>query len=215
MRIAEILIEKTLIDPTVNWVDQLLSTVQPSDDIFDLADSLSDAFAERKIAFDVARGSFGAGTFKDKLSASVGLLGAQWIGKDSDPQMVIKITPKAATLPALTGNFSHRLKELISHELVHAKQAELSKTGKIGNSKSGDAYYSDPQEINAIATEVKSQLLRIEPNVPELIAMIQRGDSRLDKSDRFRLYKQSAMTDPSFRKAYNRLRSQVILLLQQ
>ncbi len=214
MRIAEILIEKTLIDPTVNWVDQLLSTVQPTGDVYELADALTDAFYEKGIGFEVSRGSYGAGVFRAKQSAAVGLTGAEWIGKDSDPQMVIKITSKAATLPTLAGAFSNRLKELISHELVHAKQAELSKTGKIGNSKDGDAYYSDPQEINAIATEIKSQLLRIEPNASTLITMIQRGDPHLEKSDRYRLYSQSAKTDPQFRKAFNRIRTQVINLIQ-
>ena len=212
------LAEARVIDPDVSWVEPILRNVNWEDaggDVDALADILTQAFAEQDIAFEPAeRGNanYGAGVFADRAARRVGIPGAEFNGED--PLMVVYITQKTANFPAVTPEIINVIKDLIKHELIHVEQNRLSQ-GRLGFSHEGDRYYKDPQEIGAIASEMESQLLRIQPNINKLLQMIQSGDRRLEKSDRYRLYKQSALQDPKFKSAYNRIMKSVINRLTQ
>jgi hypothetical protein len=205
--------EARVIDPDVSWVEPILGNVNWEDaggDVDALADILTRAFAEHDIAFEPAeRGNidYGTGVFADRTARRVGIPGAEFNGED--PLMVVYITQKTARFPTVTPDIVNVIRDLIKHELIHVEQNRLSQ-GRLGFSHEGDRYYKDPQEIGAIASEMESQLLRIQPNINKLLQMIQSGDRRLEKSDRYRLYKQSALQDPRFRSAYNRIIKSVI-----
>jgi hypothetical protein len=213
MRAREFLAEARVIDPDVSWVEPILRNANWEDaggDVDVLADILTQAFAEQDIAFEPAeRGNinYGTGVFADRVARRVGIPGAEFNGED--PLMVVYITPKTAKFPAVTPDIINVIRDLIKHELIHVEQNRLSQ-GRLGGSHQGDRYYKDPQEIGAIAAEMESQLLRIQPNINKLLQMIQSGDRRLEKSDRYRLYKQSALQDPKFRSAYKRIIKSVI-----
>ena len=213
MRATEFLSEARVIDPDVSWVEPILRGVkwdQAGGDVDALADMLSQAFEQYDIVFEPAeRGgaNYGVGVFADRAARKVGIPGAEFNGED--PLMVVYITPKTANFPTATPDIVNVIRDLIKHELVHVEQNRLSQ-GRLGSSHPGDRYYKDPQEIGAIAAEMESQLLRIQPDINKLLQMIQSGDRRLEKSDRYRLYKQSALQDPKFRRAYNRIIKSVI-----
>ena len=210
--------EARVIDPDVSWVEPILRNVNWEDaggDVDALADILTQAFAEHDIAFEPAERSninYGTGVFADRLARRVGIPGAEFNGED--PLMVVYITQKTANFPAVTPEIINVIRDLIKHELIHVEQNRLSQ-GRLGFSHEGDRYYKDPQEIGAIAAEMESQLLRIQPDINKLLQMIQSGDRRLEKSDRYRLYKQSALQDPKFKSAYNRIMKSVINRLTQ
>lgn len=205
--------EATVINPDVSWVEPALRSVkwdEAGGDVDALADMLTQAFEQHDILFEPAeRGdiNYGVGVFADRMARRVGIPGAEFNGED--PLMVVYITPKTAKFPAVNPDIINVIRDLIKHELVHVEQNRLAQ-GRLGGSRPGDRYFQDPQEIGAIAAEVESQLLRIQPNINKLLQMIQSGDRRLEKSDRYRLYKQSALQDPRFRRAYNRIIKSVI-----
>lgn len=213
MRATEFLSEARVIRPDVSWVEPILQSIdwsQAGGDVDALADMLTQAFEQHDILFEPAeRGAanYGAGVFADRIARRVGIPGAEFNGED--PLMVIYITPRTASFPAVNADIVNVVRDLIQHELVHVEQNRLAQ-GRLGGSRPGDKYFQDPQEIGAIAAEVESQLLRIQPNINKLLQMIQSGDRRLEKSDRYRLYKQSALQDPRFRPAYNRILKSVI-----
>lgn len=206
--------------PDTSWVRELVQRVDLHDslgDVFVMADLLSDSFFDKRVVFDVAdRAFYGSGVFRDKLSAKACLVGALWHGWESEGIMSIflskKFTPEVAQLP----EFVWRLEELISHELIHGEQSNLSSLGHVGGYLPEDKYYSDPHEIAAIASEMEIQLLRIEPDVSTLIGMIKRGDQKLHLSDRYRLYAHSLREEPvKFRRSYNKMMRALVERLTQ
>jgi len=221
MKITDILTEsllgeKTIINPDVSWVPTILSKVKwhkAEGDVDELADMLTRAFRKYDIAFEPAERSatqYGKGIWTDKLSKSVGIPGAEFNGED--PLMVVYITPKTASFEEVTPEIIQRISQLIKHELVHVEQNKLAK-GNLGTMSDVDndlKYYSDPQEIGAIASEMETQLLQIEPDVSKLLPMIQRGDKKLLKSARYNLYYNSAKQDPKFMPAYKKMLRAVV-----
>jgi hypothetical protein len=180
-----------------------------------LADLLTQAFEHQGIDFETARGSFGRGIFRDRSSARVGLVGAEYLGADSDPEIVVYITGRAAKLGYDPREFADRLRELIAHELVHKLQTQRSRRGTIGASASSEqGYYQDPHEVAAIASEIESQLTRIQPDRPELLRMLRRGDVRLEQSDRYRLYLRAYREDPQrWGLAFRRMMKELVFRL--
>jgi len=217
--------EKTIFDPHVNWVSKILSKMdieEAGQDIHELADLLTDIFSKRKIAFEVGTGKFGAGVYKDKLSAKTGLVGAEFISVDSDPQIIVVISKAAARLSSFFPEFDMRLKQLIKHEYIHKQQLQKkiagtgNKNASLGSSPELDhRYYADPYEVSAITSEIETQLLQIEPNPQKLISMLKIGDKRLQQSDRYRLYLLSYKEDPlKFKPAYTKMIKELIHRLE-
>lgn len=213
------LTEKSLFNPDVSWVNRLVKKIHIDDlyDVDELIDELNELFASKKIEFELeTKPNFGSGAFKDKAAAAVGISGGEFVGLDSDPKIIINISKKAFTAFE-DPRFVEVLKDTIKHELIHELQTKASKTKDLGGSDDDDVdYYKDPQEIGALASEIESQLLRIEPNVDVLIRKIQKADKSLEKSDAWRLYLLSYREDPQgFKKAYNRMVSTIVQRLQQ
>ena len=217
--------EKTIFNPDVSWVSRLLSRVDVADaggDVHELADQLSAVFAKKKIGFEAGVGRFGAGAYRDRLSAKTGLVGAEFVGMTADPQVVVTISKKAAGLDRLFPEFDQRLKQLIKHEFIHQQQIARKQAGQggattdLGGSPEQDhQYYADPYEVAAIASEMESQLLEIEPHVEKLITMLKNGDRRLTQSDRYRLYLLSYRQDPvKFKPAWSRMMKELIHRLE-
>lgn len=217
MKVSDILLEKTLFNPDVSWVEPALSSISWEDaggDVNLLCDMLNDAFSHYKIEFQPALKSeidYGSGAFTDNEAKKVGIPGAELIG--DDPLMIIKLTSKTAKFPKINQDIVNVIKRLIKHELVHYEQNKLA-NGKIGGSFEGDDYYADPHEIGAIATEIETQLLAIEPFPPELINKIKSKDDSLLKSDRYRLYVNMAKEDAKFQRFFNRMLKTLISRLQ-
>jgi hypothetical protein len=108
-----------------------------------------------------------------------------------------------------------KISQLIKHELIHVEQNKMS-GGKVGRLDANDdvKYYSDPQEVAAIASEMETELLKIEPDKNKLLDMLKTGNKNLQKSDRYRLYINSARQDPKFLPAYKRIIRSVVDRLQ-
>lgn len=208
--------ERKIINPDVSFVGQGLSKINPDDliDSYDFIDSLNAVF-EPQVTFElVARGNFGSGVFKDKLSAHTGIAGAKYNGPDDDYEITVLITKRAlGTFVKEPNVFEDRLKQIIKHELIHKAQTE--RAGKdLGASADGDQYYFDSHEVHAIVSEIETQLLQIEPDRDKLITMIQKLDPKLNKSDRWRLYVNLVKERPEFRKSFNQVIKELILRLQ-
>lgn len=210
MLINDILLEKTIFNPDVSWVDDVLRTVdfnEANGDLFELASMLDDAFQKYKITFETYRAKYN----KDSsLPRKTGILGAEYIG--GDPFMEIKISQNSAKLSSPFPDFANMLKQLIKHELIHHEQIEKGKTKNIGTSPIDDlGYYSDPYEIAAIASEMESELLRIENDPAKLIKMLRYGDKKLLKSDRYSLYLKSYKDEPMlWKKAFARMMKELL-----
>ena len=217
MKVKDILLEKTIFNPDVSWVAPILSSINWEDaggDVFELCELLTTAFEHHKIEFAPASKSeidYGSGVFTDAEAKAVGIPCAELIG--DDPLMIIKLTNKTAKFPHATQKIVDVITRLIKHELVHYEQNKLA-NGKIGGSFEGDDYYADPHEIGAIATEIETQLLRIEPYPPALINKIKSKDESLNQSDRYRLYVNMAIEDPKFKRFFNRMLKTLIGRLQ-
>lgn len=205
MKVLEI-IESAVINPDVSWVDHYLKNIIPERNIYNFADQLTGLFDRKNVEFDVVKApEINNNEYDDQLSMSTGIIGAEIIGNT----IVVKITKNA--LASDFEQFTSRLKQIIKHELIHKDQAARSKTGTIGSSKPGDLYYTDPHEIAAISAEIEDQLLSIESDIPTLIDMIKRLDSKLYQSDRFRLYAALAKENPAkFKESFNRILKHVV-----
>jgi hypothetical protein len=214
MFIKEILLEKTVFDPDVSWVDKILTKVnfnKANGDLFILANMLEKAFRKQKIIFDIIdKPKFGKGIYREKSAAKTGILGAEYIG--GDPEMVIYISHPTTKLSSPFPEFAHKLKQFIKHELIHKEQMKKSKLGHIGASPVSDiSYYSDPYEISAIASEMESDLLQIEPDPIKLVNLLKTGDKKLHKSDRYRMYLHDYRNNPTlWKKAFSRMMHELI-----
>ena len=219
MKAVEFITEKTIINPDVNWVGPILKSVDWESaygDVYELADLLTNAFEQYDIAFepaDRADTKYGSGVFTGRLAKSVGIPGAEFIG--GDPLIIVYITKKTASFPEVNADIIMKISQLIKHELIHVEQNKMS-GGKVGRLDANDdvKYYSDPQEIAAIASEMVTELLKIEPDKNKLLDMLKTGNKNLQKSDRYRLYINSARQDPKFLPAYKRIIRSVVDRLQ-
>ena len=203
-----------IFNPDVSFVQHILLSINIEDAcgcVDTLADILTDSFEPYNIIFEKEIHPFyGTKQFRSKTAARVGIPGAELSGTD----VIVFITRTTANLKCVTQEMIDHVQDLVKHELIHLEQAKVSKTGGIGNSEEGDAYFADPQEIAAIASEMESQLLRIQPDRHKLIGMIQVRDRSLVKSDRYKLYLESLKEDPvGFRKAFNKMMASVIARL--
>lgn len=204
------------------WVKSILRTAQEnnyfSDDVLGdvdaIIDTLDTLYASRNISFEFAAGrdaNVGSGKYKDTLSQKLGLTGAEFVGLNADPEFIVYVSKNIAKVTDFSAEseFGERLYELLHHEYIHRWRATMQ--GELGGSPEDDAeYYADPHEVEAIASEIENQFLRIEPNVQKLISMIQNKDKQLLKSPRWKLYVDSYNDDPTyFATAYKNMVSEI------
>lgn len=203
-------------NPDVSFVREILPCVEickAGGDVIDLADMLTEAFEGTCVMFEPEhRPRYGSRQFKAKIGSSCGMPGAELSGSE----VMVYVTKKTASLKEVTIDMVDHTCDLVKHELIHAEQCKMSRLGHIGSSVEGDAYYSDPQEIAAIASEMESQLIRICGDSVTALKLMRNPTRALRASDRYNLYTNALKEDPvGFRKTYNRMMAAVAARLTQ